>query len=35
LKAAEAELAAAISDEGRWAANTAIERLKSLGNRAA
>lgn len=35
LKAAEADLAAATTDDARWAANTAIERLKSLGSRAA
>lgn len=30
MKVAEAALAAAASDEARWAANTAIERLKAL-----
>lgn len=30
VKAAEAALAAATTDEARWAANTAIERLKAL-----
>lgn len=35
VKAAEADLAAATSDEARWAANTAIERLKSLSSKAA
>lgn len=30
VKAAEAALAAATTDDARWAANTAIERLKSL-----
>lgn len=30
LKAAEADLAAAADDDARWAANTAIERLKSI-----
>jgi len=30
LKAAEAALAAATTDDARWAANTAIERLKAL-----
>jgi F-type H+-transporting ATPase subunit epsilon len=34
LKAAEADLASATSDDARWAANSAIERLKSL-NKAA
>ncbi len=31
LKVAEADLAGATTDDARWAANTAIERLKSLG----
>lgn len=30
VKAAEAALAAATTDDARWAANTAIERLKAL-----
>ncbi len=35
LKAAESDLAAATSDDARWAANIAIERLKTLGSKAA
>jgi F-type H+-transporting ATPase subunit epsilon len=35
LKAAEADLAAATTDDARWAANTAIERLKGMNTRAA
>ena len=35
LKAAEADLASAGDDEARWLANTAIERIKSLGTKAA
>jgi F-type H+-transporting ATPase subunit epsilon len=31
LKATEADLASATSDDARWAANTAIARLKSMG----
>jgi F-type H+-transporting ATPase subunit epsilon len=30
LKAAQADLAAATTDDARWAANTAIERLSSM-----
>lgn len=35
LKSAESDLAAAGDDDARWLANTAIERLKSLGSKAA
>jgi F-type H+-transporting ATPase subunit epsilon len=34
LKAAEADLAAATTDDARWTAQTAIERLKSIGKAA-
>jgi F-type H+-transporting ATPase subunit epsilon len=35
LKGAEADLAAATTDDDRWAANIAIERLKALSGKAA
>ena len=35
LKVAEADLAAARDDNARWLANTAIERLKAFGSKAA
>jgi F-type H+-transporting ATPase subunit epsilon len=35
LRAAEADLAAATTDDARWSANIAVERLKALGNKAA